>query len=159
MDGGEGEQSRRGQRDGTPGRPIGDLEEPEQAGDDERRRPGEVRDGDDRVPPAELGEVEVERLDLAAEDLRVARRLREEAGPGSQDDEDQAQIPELGWEQAPTETVDRQHERERARNPGQVIGGDQREMEQGGKVAEEEVETEQKDAGVWFARVGIGPQP
>src|SRR5207248_11042126 len=32
-------------------------------------------------------------------------------------------------------------------------------MEQGGKVTEEEVETEQEDAGVWFARVWIGPQP
>ena len=109
MDGGEREQRRRGQRQGAPAGSLRDLEQPQHAGEDERRRPGEVRDREDRVPAAELGKVEIERLHLAAEDVRVARRLCQEADARPQDDEDQAQISKLSREQPPTQPVDRVH--------------------------------------------------
>jgi len=103
--------------------------------------------------------MEVERLELGAKDGGIARCLREKAEARPQDDEDQSEAAKLGREQPPAETVDRQHEHEGAGNPGEVIGGDQREMKQRGQMAEQQIETEQKDATMRLARVGIGPEP
>src|SRR2546425_12751728 len=103
--------------------------------------------------------MEVERLDLAAEEGGVARRLGEKPQSRSKDDEDESEPPKFGRKQPPAETVDRQHDREHTQNPGQVVGGDQGEMQQPGEVAEQQVEAKKEDASMRLAGIGIGPQP
>src|SRR5438874_3613335 len=118
-----------------------------------------MRDRQDGVPAAQLGEVEVERLELAAEDGGIAGDLGEDADARSQDHERQRQPAKLGREQAAAEPIGRQHERDRSRHPGEVIGGDEGQMQQARQLAEQQVEAEQKDAAVRLAGVGVVPQP
>ena len=102
--------------------------------------------------------MEVERLQLAPEDRRVSRRLGQKTETGSEEHQDQAEV-SLSWDQPPTQAVDGKNQRDRTRNPGEVVGGNQRQMQEGGQVTEEEIEAEEEDPTVRFAGVGIGPQP
>ena len=96
MNGGERGQRRRRQRQRPPARRLHDREQAEQGDDDQGRRPGEMGDGEDRVPAAQLGKMQIERFDAAAKYHGVGGRLRQETGAGAEDDQDQPEVGALG---------------------------------------------------------------
>src|SRR5207248_10791817 len=131
MNGGEGDECGGGDRQRAPAGRVGDAEQAQQAGDDQRGRPREMGDRQDRIPAADLRKVEVERLDPGAQEGWVAQGLGEKAGTRAQDDEYEGETAELRRQQAAAELVGGEYEGDRAGDAGQVIGGDQRYMKIG----------------------------
>src|SRR5579864_865287 len=159
MDRGQPDQCQRTGDDRAPPGLLGNVQQAQQGRNDQGGSPDKVWNGEDRVPATQFGEVQIERLQLHAQDARIPEPLHEKAGSRAEHHEENRDPACRRVHKPRAKAVDGEDESDGAADLAQVIDRDQGQMEQCGQVTEHQVEAEEEDACVRLARIGVRPEP